>query len=125
MIKNYALLNSNTALGFNQKSQGTITSGIDFNTSKTAWFFMVLVILSMATVQKVHANPITNFKNVLIYSSFTYHTVILKSSVDQGQSGGGGHGNADLVDRHPYDAAISKEYNNNNYILHTLFNPIL
>ena len=137
MTKNYYSLNSNTTLGFNKKFQRTIASGIDSTTCKTSWFFMVLVILGMTLVQKASANQnaaVNHNTNLPITTSYTFHTVILKSSVNQGQSGGGGHGNADWVKRHPYDAGRldiqsgilnTKEYNNNNYILHTLFNPIL
>ena len=137
MTKNYYSLNSNTTLGFNKKFQRTIASGIDSTTCKTSWFFMVLVILGMTLVQKAAANQnaaVNHNTNLPITTSYTFHTVILKSSVNQGQSGGGGHGNADWVKRHPYDAGRldiqsgilnTKEYNNNNYILHTLFNPIL
>ncbi len=129
MTKNYYSLNSNTTLGFNKKFQRTIASGIDSKTCKTSWFFMVLVILGMTLVQKASANQnaVANHNtNLPIIISYTYHTVILKSSVDQGQSGGGGHGNADLVERHLSDAGIlnTKAYNNN-YIFSHLFNPIL
>ena len=137
MTKNYYSLNPNTTLGFNKKFQRTIASGIDSTTCKTSWFFAVLVILGMTLVQKAAANQnaaVNHNTNLPITTSYTFHTVILKSSVNQGQSGGGGHGNADWVKRHPYDAGRldiqsgilnTKEYNNNNYILHTLFNPIL
>ena len=100
MTKNYSSLNSNTTLGFNKKPQGTIASGIDSKTCKTSWFFMVLVILGMPLVQKAAANQdgsANHFTDLPITTSYTFHTVILKSSVDQGQSGGGGHGNPDWV----------------------------
>ena len=96
MIKKYSSLNSNTTLGFNKKLHGTIASGIDSKTSKTTWFFAVLVLLGMTLVQKTAAAN----HNINVYSttSYTYPTVILPTLLHQGQSGGGGgHGNGDWV----------------------------
>lgn len=126
MIKNYSSLNSNTTLGFNKKSQILAALGTDSKTTKTSWFFTIMVLLSLTVVQKATANHVTN---LIITTSYTYHNFILKSSVAEGRGGGGGHGNADLVKRHPRDAGPqdinTNDYNNNDYILHTLFNPIL
>ena len=92
MIKNYSSLNSNTTLEFNKKSGGEITSGI-YTTAiaKTSWFFIITMLLGVTIVEKAMAN---NTKDVVFNSSYTYHTVILKSFVAHGHSGGGGHGYA-------------------------------
>lgn len=98
MVKNYSSLNSNTTLEFNKKETKNISSGNDFKIMNASWFFMILMLISMTIGQKATANHTTN---LIFTSSYTYHSVILKSSVDQGQSGGGGHGNTDWVGWHP------------------------
>ena len=126
MKKKYSSLSSNTTLGFNKKEAKKISSANDFKIMNASWFFMILLVLSITTVQKATAK---HFTNLVFNTSYTYHNAILKSSVAEGRGGGGGHGNGDLVKRHPLDGSpldiITKDYNNNDYITHTLFNTIL
>ena len=91
MIKKYSSLSSNTTLEFNKKSEREIASVINSKNMKASWFFMILILLSMTTVKKASAN---NTPNTVFNSSYTYHTVILKSIIAHGHSGGGGDGYA-------------------------------
>lgn len=94
MVKIYSSLSSNTTLELNKKSEKKIALRVDFKTVKTSWFFMILMLLGMTINQKATAK---NTTNLVFTTSYTYHTVILKTSVAQGQGGGGGHGNLDWV----------------------------
>lgn len=89
MLKNYSSLSSNTTLEFSKKSERKL-SEINPRIINTSWFVMILMLLSM-TPNKSNA---ASQPKLVFNSSYTYHTVILKSFVAHGHSGGGGDGYA-------------------------------
>ena len=91
MIKNYALLSLNTTLKFNQKSDKKNATVVGYRPMTTSWFFMILMLLGTTINHEALAKSKTE---VVCTSSYTYHTLILKSFIAHGHSGGGGHGYA-------------------------------
>jgi hypothetical protein len=89
MARNYASLNSNTTLGFNKKLHKKSASGLGYKSMKLTWFFMFLGFSLVSITQKATAS---NTTKAVAVPSYIFYTIILPSSIAQGQSGGGGHG---------------------------------
>ena len=91
MIKNYASLSLNTTLKFNQNSDKKNATVVGYRPMTTSWFFMILMLLGTTINHEALAKSKTA---VVCTSSYTYHTLILKSFIAHGHSRGGGHGYA-------------------------------